>query len=234
MELNISKTKEIILGQLAFTNLPLFSISSQTIDRVTSFKLFGVHTDSSLSWSIHTDHIVKKATTRLYFLKQLKRAGFHLLHFYITVIRPVLEYCASVWYYALTKAQSESIEDVPKRAIHIVHNLPRGMSYSSMLFCSNLNSLASRREDLSRSFFPKCSEYGFLSSYSHLPLPRPTAVTSRLRSSQTFPKVHTHTQRYCSFMQYGLNHYQHKIYKSQLFYHCTHPVWLCYVFVSLL
>jgi len=34
------------------------------------------------------------------------------------------------------------------------------------------------------------------------------AITSRLRSSQTFPKVHTRTQRYSSFIQYGLNHYQ--------------------------
>ena len=50
--------------------------------------------------------------------------------------------------------------------------------------------------------------------HSLLPPPRPTAVTSRLRSSQTFPKVHTHTQRYCSFIQYGLNHYQHKTNKS--------------------
>ena len=49
-----------MIGLLAVTNLPLFSISSQTIDRVTSFKLLGVHIDSSLSWSIHIDHIVKK------------------------------------------------------------------------------------------------------------------------------------------------------------------------------
>jgi len=67
----------------------------------------------------------KKATTRLYFLKQLRRAGLsnsHLLHFYITVIRPVLAYCAPVWHYKLTKAQSESLEAIQKRVIHITHN----------------------------------------------------------------------------------------------------------------
>ena len=32
-----------------------------------------------------------------------------------------------------------------------------------------------------------------------------------LRSSQTFPKVHASTKRCCSFIQYGLNCYQHKI-----------------------
>ena len=58
-----------------------------------------------------------------------------------------------MWHYALTKAQSESLEAVQKRAIHITHNLTRGMPYSSMLFHVNLDSLATRREDLSRRFF---------------------------------------------------------------------------------
>ena len=115
-----------------------------------------MHIDSILSWSTHIEHIIKKATTRIYFLKQLKRAGLpysDLLHFYITVVRPVLEYCAPVWHYALKKAQSESLEAVQKRAIHITHNLTCGMPYSSMLLRVNLDSLAARREDLSRRFF---------------------------------------------------------------------------------
>jgi len=41
----------MILGQLAVTNLPLLSISSQTTERATSFKLLGLHIDTSLSWS---------------------------------------------------------------------------------------------------------------------------------------------------------------------------------------
>ena len=57
-----------------------------------------------------------------YFLKQLKRAGLathHLFDFYIAVVRPVLEYCAPVWHYALTKAQTQELEAIEKRAIHI-------------------------------------------------------------------------------------------------------------------
>ena len=69
-----------------------------------------------------------------------------------SVIRPVLEHCAPVWHYALTKAQSGSLEAVQKRAIHITHSLTRGMPYSSILFHANLDSLAARREDLSRRF----------------------------------------------------------------------------------
>ena len=66
----------------------------------------------------------------------------------------MLEYCAPVWHYALTKAQSESLEAVQKRAIHITHNLTRGMPYSSMLLHVQLDSLAARREDLSRRSIP--------------------------------------------------------------------------------
>ena len=37
MQLNTSKTKEMILGRLAQTNLPLLTTSTGTIERVTSF-----------------------------------------------------------------------------------------------------------------------------------------------------------------------------------------------------
>jgi len=60
-------------------NSSLLSISAQTIERATSFKLLGLHIASTLSWSTlgptHIDHVIRKETTRLYFLKQLKRAG---------------------------------------------------------------------------------------------------------------------------------------------------------------
>ena len=103
----------MILGRLAQTNLPLPTTTTGTIERVTSFKLLGVYIDSSLSWTTHINNITKKATRRLYFLKQLKRAGLtinQLLHYYTVVIRPVIEYCAPAWHYALTKTQTEQLE----------------------------------------------------------------------------------------------------------------------------
>jgi len=58
MEINTSKTKEMVLGRLANTNLPLPNISSQTVERVTTYKLLGVHIDSTLSWYTHIEYIV--------------------------------------------------------------------------------------------------------------------------------------------------------------------------------
>jgi len=52
-----------------------------------------------------------------------------------------------------------------------------------------------------------CTLYS-LAAKRLLPPPRSTVITSRLTSSQTFPKVYARTKRYCSFIQYGLNHHQ--------------------------
>ena len=94
MQLNTSKTKEMILGRIDLTSIPSLSTPTGPIQRVTTFKLLGLHLDASLSWTTHINTIVSKASKRLYFLKQLRRAGVppqQLLHFYMTVIRPVLE-----------------------------------------------------------------------------------------------------------------------------------------------
>ena len=73
-------------------------------------------------------------------------------------------------------------------AIHITHNLTHRMPYSSMLLHVNLDSLAARTEDLSRRFFRDIIDPASC-LHNLLPPPRSTAITSRLRSSQTLPKV---------------------------------------------
>jgi len=63
--------------------------------------------------------ITSKATKRSYFLKQLKRAGVphaQLLHFYLAVMRLVLEYAAPVWHHSLNKSQKNQIEAIQKKS----------------------------------------------------------------------------------------------------------------------
>jgi len=71
MQVNTAKTKEMILGPLARSDLHLPILSTQggrpTVNRVSSFKLLGVYIKSTLSWSLHIDNMVKKTTQRLYF-----------------------------------------------------------------------------------------------------------------------------------------------------------------------
>ena len=50
------------------------TIDGNTIDVVKSVKILGVTLQSNLKWDEHINNIVKKASKRLYFLSQLKRA----------------------------------------------------------------------------------------------------------------------------------------------------------------
>ena len=157
MVLNLTKTKEVVLGPPSITsNLLSISASSYQIQRASEAKLLGVHIDSNLSWHTHVEAIVSKAIQRLYFLKQLKRARVphaQLLHFYISVIRPVLEYAVPVWHHLLTKSQTDNIESVQKRALRVIYPFSNDMSYSNYLDLADIASLSTRRNELSRNFF---------------------------------------------------------------------------------
>jgi len=96
-------------------HFPRLSTATGSVERVTAFKLLGINFEANISWSLHINTITAKANKRLYFLKQLKRAGVHtdqLLHFYVAVIQPVLKYCTTVWHYAITHTQTEQTESI--------------------------------------------------------------------------------------------------------------------------
>ena len=73
MQINTSKTKEMVLGSLTSINMPPLLTSSGAIERVSTFKWGSTLTQTSPG--PHTLTVTSKASKRLYFLKQLKRAG---------------------------------------------------------------------------------------------------------------------------------------------------------------
>jgi len=100
-----------------------------------------------------------------------------------------------------------SWESIQKRAIHIIYPFTRGMSYTNILFVSELTSLESRHDQLSRSFFQDIT-HPSSSLYHLLPHPRDTSVLSWLRTATRFARPISRTKKYCSFINYTLNHYQ--------------------------
>ncbi len=49
------------------------SIDKTPVERVNSFKFLGVHITEDLTWSTHTDAVLKKAHQRLFFLRRLRK-----------------------------------------------------------------------------------------------------------------------------------------------------------------
>ena len=62
---------------------------------------------------------------------------FYMLHFYISVIRPVLEYAVAAWHTGLTKEQSDELEALQKRALRIIYGGSRVTHSSYEFFVQN-------------------------------------------------------------------------------------------------
>jgi hypothetical protein len=98
LNINCSKTKEMLLGSLKCTGIEPLYLGDNKIQSVSSFKLLGVHIDDDLKWSSHIDSVCSKANSRIYCIKLLKRSGVDvddLLHYYYSFVRPVLGICLS-------------------------------------------------------------------------------------------------------------------------------------------
>ena len=123
MTVNDRKTKEMLIGSILKDKPLSVNFSGTFVERVTTFKLLEVHVANNLKWTQQVDAISLKVSSRLYLLKQLKRSGAgpeDLLCYYITVVRPVLEYACPVWHLSLTAAQTKTLESLRQRAMKII------------------------------------------------------------------------------------------------------------------
>ena len=89
MELNYKKCKQMLINFLKYKGSddenPIY-VAGKPVETVSSFKLLRVWISNDLPWNTHVDMVLKKANTRLYALRLLKKAGFkhHTLYKYIS------------------------------------------------------------------------------------------------------------------------------------------------------
>ena len=88
----------------------------------------------------------------IYYLKQLRRCGVALedqLMFYKSVIVPITEYACPAWHTSLTKHDTDTLENIQKRAISVIFP---GLKYHDALKTSKLPTLSTRRDLLCKAF----------------------------------------------------------------------------------
>ena len=208
MNVNFGKTKDMIIGTLCNNPPAILSHNGKAIEQVTVFKLLGVLINSNLKWDNHVNSICGKAASRLFFLKQLKRNSVNnddLLYFYVTAIRPVLEYACPAWHTSLTQKLSNCIERIQKRALFIIFGLNE---YKHLCINHNISTLYDRREFLCKQFFKDMLTTSSCLHYL-LPEPRDSSVLNKLRKTNLYTSDIARTDRYKnSFVQYALDNYQ--------------------------
>ena len=112
------------------------------VESVQSFKILGVTLQNDLKWNLHIETTIKKASKRMYFLIQLKRADVsasELTSFYVACIQSVLIYACQVFHFSLPEYLSTNLERIQKRAMRIIHDYET--PYEQALAASSLCSL---------------------------------------------------------------------------------------------
>jgi hypothetical protein len=123
-QLNPDKCKEL---RISFFNQPRafdpVVVDGKELDVVDTVELLGVTLTNQLTWNHHIEKVIKKASKRLYFLVQLKRAKLpieDLVLFYITCIRFVIDYAIPEFYCSLPQYLKSELVRLEKRALSII------------------------------------------------------------------------------------------------------------------
>ena len=104
-----------------------YSLHNINIPKTDSVKYLGVKLESSLRWNDNTTYISNKASSRLGYIRRTIPPTLPQLRAkaYTTLVRPILEYAATVWDGSLTQTQAVKLEAVQRRAARTVYNIPR-------------------------------------------------------------------------------------------------------------
>jgi hypothetical protein len=124
LELNVSKTKEMIIDFRYSSSTPSpIVLKGSNVERVPSYKYLGIVIDDKLNWHTHVDYLIKRLNTRMYCLRKLN--FFHvdvkiLAMFYDSVVESVWRYCLLCWGGNVAKGDGERIARIVKEAGRII------------------------------------------------------------------------------------------------------------------
>ena len=166
-------------------------LNGEPLEIVTSAKLLGLNLTSGLKWNTNTSELIRKASPRLYFLRQLKRSRVsskELTVFYTTCIRPILEYACPVFHRALPEYLSDDLERIQRRASKIIHS---DLSYSEALKMSELQRLHERRESITTRLYHEVANNPCHKLHSLLPKRNDCKYSLRNKRSFVVPRCKT-------------------------------------------
>ena len=189
---NFCFPKQLNSCQTDMNSVPSITVNGKIIERVTNFKLLGV-ISSDLSWHARISYMLQKVSKRIFCINNLARAGIYesdIIQVYISIIRSVLEYACPVWHPGLSKAQTNEIERVQKRCLRIIY--PK-LTYTEALLISGLDTLQSRRENITRDLFREIKDENHILNSL---LPKREITSMAVRNSYPYKIPITKVSRY--------------------------------------
>ena len=143
LSINVDKCQLLHLGKTNFRFR--YGLNGKAIPSTNEVKDLGLIIDNSLSFSAHISALTSRARARcgVFFKTFISRDKDTMLLFYITYVRPILEYCCVVWG-PVSHSQINSIENVQR---YFTNKIPgcTFLPYSQRLARLGLDSLEHRR-----------------------------------------------------------------------------------------
>ena len=200
LTLNATKCKHMVITRSRIHQCPQLFLAGQPLECVQSYKYLGVIITSNLSWSEHIQSICNKSRklVGLLYRQFYQNADSDILRqFYLSCIRPHLEYACTVWdpYLAKEKALLEAVQKFACKACCKNWN----MDYESMLAHLNIPSLQQRRLQLKANMM-----HQFVHGVSYIPedillLHPPSIYDTRNISYFSVPYARTNAYYYSFF-----------------------------------
>ena len=150
LQRNADKTKCMLIHfpRARFHPPPLhMHLSGSQIEQVYSFKLLGVLTNDTLTWTSHINHVVSKVSRSVNLLRCLSRflPQQSLLVLYVeSYILPLVDYCDVVWDNC-SQLDASRLQSLFNYACRLALHLPRLSSSSALWRELGLSSLCCRK-----------------------------------------------------------------------------------------
>ena len=195
MLINEDKTRMLCISS-ARSYLPeayFHSSDGTRIKSSASLKVLGFTFTGEPNVRAHIKLLQQKFKARIWALRHLRRNGFQqkdLVLVYKSMVRPVAEYCSSVFYSMMTAADSLEIERIQMQALKSIFGWK--LSYRDLLVQSGVDRLDARRETAFLELAKKLSESP---RYSHW-FPRRPVRRMGLRKNPVFRLYPATTERY--------------------------------------
>ena len=125
LQINASKSKILLFNNSRSFDFPpeLAFSNGEILESISHTKLLGIIVSTDLKWHLNTHYIFKRAMSKMWLLRRLKRLDFEpqlICDYYIKEVRVLAEYCAVVWNSSLTQFEVRELETIQKIALKII------------------------------------------------------------------------------------------------------------------
>jgi hypothetical protein len=200
MSINRDKTKCMLFNRAQkYDFIPELYLSEDTrLEVVESMKLVGYQISSDLSTKANTKYIVSRAWKRMWVIRRLKALGAcetDLLSVLRCQVLSVLQFAVPAWTTMITKAESNSIEQVQKTGLYLIYGA-RFRSYTWALNEARMKTQVEQRKTIFEKFTKACLKSNKFSKW-FCKSENAQVISTRSRKVM-FKPVQTRTQLYAN------------------------------------